>query len=157
MFCMAGIAFTSYFAGEGGGPSAFGPATATPVVIRPEGLPTQGSAAGDLDPLPPQPGQADLEPRATDEVSKQPVEPQPQPVYVSPETLETLENTIVPVNDLLDLARRLEGKPNIPQTVDAPTVPYRVGDRKTFWVRTLKFRLFCGMLPSMLISGLKMG
>jgi immune inhibitor A len=50
------------------------------------------------------------------------------------ETLEILENTLVPTNDLLDLAERLRGIKDIPLTVEPPTVPYQVGDRRNFWV-----------------------
>jgi len=50
---------------------------------------------------------------------------------ISTDTLETLENTIVPVNDLRELACRLQGKCNIPETF--PSGPYQVGDRQAFW------------------------
>ncbi len=50
---------------------------------------------------------------------------------VSSDTLKTLDNTIVPVNDLRDLACRLHGKCNIPETL--PSGPYQVGARQTFW------------------------
>jgi immune inhibitor A len=50
---------------------------------------------------------------------------------ISTDTLETLENTIVPVNDLRDLACRFQGKCNIPETF--PSGPYQVGDRQAFW------------------------
>jgi immune inhibitor A len=49
---------------------------------------------------------------------------------ISSETLTTLENTIVPINDLRDLACRLYGKCNIPETI--PSGPYQVGEKKTF-------------------------
>lgn len=57
---------------------------------------------------------------------------QPDATYV--DTLRTLENTIVPINDLVDLARRLEGKENIPLTLEPPPAPYQVGDQQSFWV-----------------------
>lgn len=53
---------------------------------------------------------------------------------VSDETLRILENTLVPENDLRELARRLEGKENVPLTVPPPNEPFEVGDEKTFWV-----------------------
>jgi immune inhibitor A len=53
---------------------------------------------------------------------------------VSNETLQILENTTVPISDLLDLARRLEGKEDIPETVDPPPAPYQVGTPRSFWV-----------------------
>ncbi|MFH1635161.1 MAG: hypothetical protein ABIG63_14305 [Chloroflexota bacterium] len=53
---------------------------------------------------------------------------------VHTDTLETLEQAIVPVNDLLDLAQRLEGKVNIPVTLDPPPAPLQVGAQDIFWV-----------------------
>jgi len=132
VLCVAGIAFGVFFTEE----SAFSPyseiGTATPVVIRPTTVPTQ-SATGDLEPLPEdldRPNQLDIEPLPTDEAA-----PFPTPMVIVPgDTLATLENTIVPINNLLDLAERLEGKENIPETVDPPSGSYQVGDTKTFWV-----------------------
>jgi hypothetical protein len=134
MLCFGGIAFSSYFAGQGSGLSSESLSTATPIVIRPTDQTLSGSASGDLDPLPAQPGQADLEPRPTEKFSPPSNESQPQPNYVSADTLATLENTIVPINDPLDLSARLKGILNIPATVEPPAVPYQVGDRETFWV-----------------------
>ncbi|MCX8023834.1 MAG: immune inhibitor A [Thermanaerothrix sp.] len=48
------------------------------------------------------------------------------------ETLERLRNTIVPNRNLVDLARRLEGKRFIPSV--QPAKPYQQGDREQFWV-----------------------
>ena len=50
------------------------------------------------------------------------------------ETLTTLEDTIVPINDPVELAERLGGKRNVPETLIDPDAPYTVGARKTFWV-----------------------
>jgi immune inhibitor A len=50
---------------------------------------------------------------------------------ISSETFETLRNTIVPINDLRDLACQFYGKCSIPETL--PSGPYQVGDRQTFW------------------------
>jgi immune inhibitor A len=50
------------------------------------------------------------------------------------ETLVTLENVIVPINDPLDLAERLEGKENLPRSLEYPERIYQVGDEETFWV-----------------------
>ena len=50
------------------------------------------------------------------------------------ETLSILENTVVPINSLPDLARRLEGKQNIPTTLAPPASPLQVGDQQSFWV-----------------------
>ena len=50
------------------------------------------------------------------------------------ETLLVLENTIAPENDPVELAERLKGIENIPDTVPAPLEPYQVGDQRSFWV-----------------------
>jgi immune inhibitor A len=50
------------------------------------------------------------------------------------ETLAILENTIVPINSLPDLARRLEGKQDIPNTIEPPASPLLIGEQQTFWV-----------------------
>jgi immune inhibitor A len=50
------------------------------------------------------------------------------------ETLKTLQNTIVPINDPIQMAERLQGKQNIPTTVPAPATPPKVGDVKKLWV-----------------------
>jgi immune inhibitor A len=69
--------------------------------------------------------------------------PQPTPVVIRPEesltpilynTQDALENTNVPFNDLLDLARRLEGKENIPVALDPVTSYYQVGASQSFWI-----------------------
>lgn len=48
-------------------------------------------------------------------------------------TLKTLEEALVPNNDPRDLAERLKGISNIPETVDTPLKKYKMGDEKTFW------------------------
>ncbi len=50
------------------------------------------------------------------------------------ETLLTLEDTIVPENDPVDLAERLLGVGDIPDSVPAPSSPFQVGDQRSFWV-----------------------
>ncbi len=50
------------------------------------------------------------------------------------ETLRTLEEELVPINDPIDLAERLEGKSGIPETFPDPNAPYAIGDTQTFWV-----------------------
>ncbi len=50
------------------------------------------------------------------------------------ETLETLKNSLVPINDLRDLAMRLEGKPVIPETMNETPKVYKIGDQEKFWV-----------------------
>lgn len=49
-------------------------------------------------------------------------------------TLKILSDTLVPINDPADLAKRLEGKGDIPPTLPPPSVPLQVGDRQSFWV-----------------------
>jgi immune inhibitor A len=54
------------------------------------------------------------------------------------ETLHTLENEIVPINDPRDLARRLEGKQNIPETLEPPQTPPQIGNQQTFWASNVE-------------------
>jgi immune inhibitor A len=69
--------------------------------------------------------------------------PGPTPVVIRPDaiaeefsadTLTVIKDTVIPVNDLLDLAQRLEGKGSIPATLDPPAVPPTVGSKEIFWV-----------------------
>jgi hypothetical protein len=50
------------------------------------------------------------------------------------ETLVTLENATVPINDPIDLAERLQGKENLSHNLEFPARTYQVGDEETFWV-----------------------
>jgi len=50
------------------------------------------------------------------------------------ESLLTLQKEVVPINDPIDLASRLGGKSDIPETLPDPDAPYTVGDSKYFWV-----------------------
>jgi hypothetical protein len=52
--------------------------------------------------------------------------------YVLTETLETLEQTVVPENDRYELACRLKAICNVPTTV--PSQVYQAGDQEAFWV-----------------------
>ncbi len=54
------------------------------------------------------------------------------------DTLLALQNTLVPENDPKDLACRLEGKCDIPETMAAPAAPRVVGDTDTFWVTNVE-------------------
>jgi hypothetical protein len=83
---------------------SFGSPTVTPVLIRP--TPEAGSYGPGLDKV----------------------------VQVSDETLRSLESSVVPANDLRDLAYRLEGKSNIPLTVSSPASDLTLGAQDTFWV-----------------------
>lgn len=49
------------------------------------------------------------------------------------ETLRTMQEEVVPINDPRDLARRLEGKSNIPLTIEAPLMSLSIGDQQEFW------------------------
>ncbi len=50
------------------------------------------------------------------------------------ETLQTLQNAIVPTSNLNDLAFRLKGIANIPQTMETPVFPLQTGAEQQFWV-----------------------
>ncbi|MEN8173481.1 MAG: hypothetical protein ABFS03_11465 [Chloroflexota bacterium] len=86
-----------------------GPATATPVVIRPAITPTAGTSGIDESPV-------------SDDLP------------LESGTLQTLKDAVVPINDLIDLAERLGGIEDIPQTVNPPAEPYQIGDGSTFWL-----------------------
>lgn len=50
------------------------------------------------------------------------------------ETLDTLESSVVPNADARDLAGRLKGIKNIPETVPDPNAPHQAGEKMKFWV-----------------------
>lgn len=50
------------------------------------------------------------------------------------DTLTTLENTIVPINDPVDIARRFLHKTSVKVTLEPPAEPFQVGDQQDFWV-----------------------
>jgi hypothetical protein len=54
--------------------------------------------------------------------------------YTPADTLRIFEETIVPVNDPIELAERLEGKSNLPIQLDTPPLVYQIGAKQTFWV-----------------------
>ena len=49
------------------------------------------------------------------------------------QTLNELKLSTVPINDPIDLAARLGGKPNVPDVLIDTEAPYSVGDQKSFW------------------------
>jgi immune inhibitor A len=49
------------------------------------------------------------------------------------DTLELLKNSHVPENNLVELAERLKGKQNIPETVQDGPQEFALGDMQTFW------------------------
>jgi immune inhibitor A len=120
--CLALAAGASFFLISPSGPVISNPGLSystpdhTPVVIRPTTAPATPSVS--ITSLP----------GAT-------ITPEPTLSVASPTTgtLKTLNDTIIPENNLPDLARRLEGKDNIPPTVPAPATPLQVGDQQTFW------------------------
>ena len=92
-------------------------ASATPVVVRPSPqatLPAEPSQESD-----PNSGTVDAIP---------PVE-----VDGAHETLNTLTDTTVPINDPYSITERLEGKQDIPPTLDPPIAPFQLGAKKSFW------------------------
>lgn len=91
--------------------------TPTPVVVRP------------ATPESPLPGQ--VEPSLADS----------QFIYAAAaETLKNLQETEVPVSDLRDLAYRLKGLVDVPETIPHSKEPFRVGDKKAFWVTNVDTR-----------------
>jgi hypothetical protein len=73
----------------------------------------------------------DTEPTVPPEITRPPVE------SISGETLETLENTIVPINSPRELACRLDGNCDIPEVTSTTAVTRVVGDKDNFWVHDL--------------------
>ena len=54
------------------------------------------------------------------------------PGSISSDTLDTLNNTLVPENDPYELACRLKGICDVPLTVPGKT--YQIGDKENFWI-----------------------
>ncbi len=96
-----------------------GPPTATPVVVRP----SPGSTEVDTNATPTPEDQDPASPHASEALSAEEMD-----------TLQTLNAAVVPVNDLLELAQRLEGKENIPLTIAAPANPLQVGEHQVMWL-----------------------
>jgi len=53
---------------------------------------------------------------------------------ISIETVQVLAQTIVPENDVYELACRLQGICDVPHTLPAPAVPLTVGTTQKFWI-----------------------
>jgi hypothetical protein len=100
----------------------------TPVVIRPD-----PPVIGQIDEPP-----ALLAPEATPNptVQPDPVEPAIHLAQLAApaDTLKLLEDTTVPINDLYELAARLQGKQDVPASLEAPAFSFQTGDDKSFWV-----------------------
>ncbi len=58
----------------------------------------------------------------------------PSPDTISTETIQTLDDSVVPENDVYELACRLQGICNVPKTLSAPAVPLTVGTTQKFWL-----------------------
>lgn len=58
----------------------------------------------------------------------------PAPEPAGTQTLTTLRQAEVPIEDAIDLARRLKGSLTIETTVPAPKTIHKVGERAAFWV-----------------------
>jgi immune inhibitor A len=56
------------------------------------------------------------------------------PMVAVTDTLNTLENTFIPINDPIDLAHRILGLDNLSPTEVPPASFYTVGDHQAFWV-----------------------
>lgn len=59
---------------------------------------------------------------------------EPETIKKTQLTLGTLDQTVVPNNDPIDLAGRLGGKPGVPSQLIDPNAPYELGAKKEFWV-----------------------
>lgn len=58
----------------------------------------------------------------------------PPPETISTETVQKLDLSVVPQNDVYELACRLQGKCNISTTLSAPLAPLTVGATQKFWI-----------------------
>lgn len=72
-----------------------------------------------------------------DPPTAEPVITRPPVESVTSETLEILQNTIVPSNDPRQLACRLDGKCDVPEVMAASAVARAIGDKDNFWVSNL--------------------
>jgi hypothetical protein len=99
-----------------------GSPTPSPVVIRPTPQELQITPTPAFAPVTPQIESPTPESAMT-----------PPPVLVPTDTLYTLENTYIPINDPIELAHRLLNLDNLSPTVAPPQSPYETGDQETFW------------------------
>jgi hypothetical protein len=58
----------------------------------------------------------------------------PPSTTISTDTIQTLNHSIVPENDVYELACRLQDKCNIAKTLSAPATPLTVGTTQKFWL-----------------------
>ena len=66
-----------------------------------------------------------------------PLDNQPPAASEALDTLEVLESELVPINDPRDLALRLEGKIDVPETLPVSNPDLEVGTDQEFWVSNL--------------------
>ena len=102
---MFGLGFyLDNYGAEGGNLFSNNPPTSIPVILRPTYEPSSSQSAAD------------------------------QKIVAGNETLNSLKNSEIPINDLRELAKRLEGKQNIPLTVAPPVTSFNIGSQQNFWV-----------------------
>jgi len=102
---------------------------------------TRSSLVGELSPsntpvvVRPTPTRAQVSPTETaaESESTPPDIQQSQPDAAA-ETLQTLKEAEIPVNDPIDLARRLEGKRGVSPTLEPPASLPSLGEQAAFWV-----------------------
>ncbi|MCQ3937675.1 MAG: hypothetical protein DPW18_11600 [Chloroflexi bacterium] len=70
-------------------------------------------------------------------VTREPEVTRPPVETIQNGTLETLENTIVPVNNPREIACRLNGICSVPEVMAADAAPRTAGERDEFWVHNL--------------------
>lgn len=123
MFCLGIGAFAYFQTSQVISPSPF---VEQDELIRPEQNEITPNAPNQLPTMPVRPGE-------TPTLPQKPTASDPDSLAGAYETLQTLIDTIVPNNDPAELAQRLGGKSEIPDTVPAPP-DYAVGDTEEFWV-----------------------
>jgi immune inhibitor A len=103
-------------------PRPLSPPTSSPIVIRPQG--ETPSASPDFAATPTLPQSSSVTPIAPNSVTSS---------LVTTETLATLENTFIPINDPLELANRLLHQDVSASTQTPPSTFFQVGERQSFW------------------------
>ncbi len=97
--------------------------TSTPHVIRPLSEEVDSTSISPSDPTNSSPVSATPVPGVT-----------PLPVVVLTDTIKTLENTFIPINDPIDLGRRLLGLNDLSPTEPPPASFFSTGSQQSFWV-----------------------
>jgi immune inhibitor A len=103
--------------------TSVGLSTSTPIVIRPSPQILK------ITPTPPsKPATPQIE------IASPAPESSPSPVLVPTDTLYTLENTFIPINNPIDLTHRLLGLDDLSPTIAPPASFYSLGAQQSFWV-----------------------